>query len=175
MFILGVDPGTWRTGAGLIEARGSRYELIHFEVITAKPKSGLPERLHHIYRSLTGIIAKYQPDVLALESVFYGKDLQAMVKIGEARACAMLAASEHGIPVVEYAPARVKQSVVGNGRATKEQVQYMIKNLLNLKTPPPADSADALAVAICHLHSCKTTDYRLQTRDGKPKSAVCGL
>ena len=155
MRILGVDPGTWRTGAGIIESQGSSYKLLHFEVIEVKQKTTpLADRLHKIYQSLTQIIQTHRPEILALENVFYGKDLQAMVKIGEARACAMLAASGHGISVVEYPPARVKQSVSGNGRATKEQIQHMIKVLLNLKTPPPVDGSDALAVAICHLHSC---------------------
>ena len=155
MRILGVDPETRRTGVGIIESCGSEYRLLHFEIISLKPTLPLIQRLTQIYRCLSEIIGRFQPDVVALENVFYGKDLRAMVKIGEARACAMLAASEKGVDVVEYAPARVKQSVSGNGRATKEQIQHMVKTLLNMKTPPPADGADALAVAICHLHSAK--------------------
>ena len=88
-----------------------------------------------------------------LESLFFAKDIQAVVRIGEARACAMLAAKEMKLPVFEYAPTAVKQSVTGNGRATKEQVQFMVTKLLNLKEEPYADSADALAIAICHLHN----------------------
>ena len=153
MRIIGVDPGTRRTGVGLIEASGNRYQLIHFEVIKVKETLPIAERLHFIYHALSQVIQEYKPDVLALENIFFGKDIQAMVKIGEARACAMLAASEHGINVVEYPPARVKQSVSGNGRATKEQIQHMIKTLLNMKEAPPSDGADALAVAICHLHT----------------------
>jgi crossover junction endodeoxyribonuclease RuvC len=150
-----VDPGTWRTGAGIIESEGSRYRFIHAEVITVKQKLPIADRLLQIYQALTEMTEKFKPEVLALENVFYGKDLQAMVKIGEARACAMLAASGHGIEVVEYPPARVKQSVSGNGRATKEQVQHMVKTLLNLPALPPEDSSDALAVAICHAHMRK--------------------
>ena len=169
MRILGVDPGTRRTGLGIIETEGSRYRLLHTETIVLKDSLTLPEKLQEIYQSLTAAIQTYQPEVLALENVFYGKDLQAMVKIGEARACAMLAASGRGIPVVEYAPARVKQSVTGNGRASKEQMQRMVKVLLNLKTEPPPDSADALAVAICHLHCRKTFHVPIPDRktDGK--------
>ena len=152
MRVLGVDPGTWRTGVGIIESQGSRYRMIHTEVITVREKLPIPRRLLQIYKALSSIVAEYQPEAVALENIFYGKDLQAMVKIGEARACAMLAASEHGLDVIEYPPARVKQSVSGNGRATKEQVQQMVKTLLNLSEVPPVDSADALAVAICHLH-----------------------
>ncbi len=152
MRILGVDPGTWKTGVGLIETQGSRYQLLHFEVISLKENLPLAARLLHIYKTLGERIREYRPDVMALENVFYSKDVSALVKIGEARACAMLAAAEQNLEVAEYPPARVKQSVTGSGRATKEQVQYMIKMLLNLKTPPPADGADALAVAICHTH-----------------------
>lgn len=155
MRILGIDPGTYKTGAGIIESQGSAYKILHFEVIKPPAKKELPQRLGYIHRALQEIIEKFSPEVLALESVFFGKDLQAMVKIGEARACAMLAASAAGIDVVEYPPARVKQAVSGNGRATKEQVQHMIKILLNLKEMPAEDGADALAVAICHLHSSK--------------------
>ena len=153
MRILGVDPGTHRTGTGVIESEGNRYRLVYSETITISSKLSLSEKLSRIYTSLRAVIRRHKPDILALENVFFAKDVRATVKIGEARACAMLAASEEGIRVVEYAPARVKQSVSGNGRATKEQVQHMIKSLLNLKTLPPPDSADALAVAICHLHS----------------------
>ena len=153
MRILGVDPGTFRTGVGIVESQGSRYQLVHAEVITLQTGTSLSRRLYLIYQSLCEIIRIYRPEVLALENVFFGKDVQAMVKIGEARACAMLAASQQGIDVTEYPPARVKQSVAGNGRATKEQIQHMMKTLLNLKAAPPQDSADALAVAICHIHS----------------------
>lgn len=160
MRILGVDPGTYRTGAGIIESAGSSYKLIHFEVIRPAAKLSLAQRLSNIHQALTSLIKAHQPAVLALENVFFGKDVQAMVKIGEARACAMLAASAHGIDVIEYAPTRVKQSVSGSGRATKEQVQHMVKTLLNLKELPQEDGADALAVAICHFHSSKNPVLR---------------
>ena len=153
MRILGVDPGTRRTGAGIIESNGNRYSLVHFEIFTVPAQVPIADRLHRIHRFLQGILRDYRPDVLALENVFFGENAQSMVKIGEARACAMLAASEFGIDVVEYPPARVKQAVTGNGRATKEQMQQMVKRLLNMKTAPPADGADAVAVAICHLHA----------------------
>ena len=155
MRILGVDPGTLRTGVGLIEAQGNQYRLVHCEVIASKASKRIEERLLHIHQKLLEIIAQYQPSVAVLETVFFGRDLRAMVKIGEARACAMLAASHSKLPLFEYAPARVKQAVSGNGRATKDQIQHMIQRLLNLKTLPPSDSADALAVAICYLHTSR--------------------
>lgn len=155
MRILGVDPGTHRTGLGVIEGRGSCYHLLHSEVLALDPKTPIADRLAIIYQKISEIIKAYQPSVLALENIFYGRDVRAMLKIGEARACAMIAASENGLKVVEYAPARAKQAVTGNGRATKEQIQHMVKRLLNLKEMPPPDSADALAIAICHLHCSK--------------------
>lgn len=155
MRILGVDPGTQRTGVGIIESSSNRYKLIHFETFTVQDKIPLAERLHRIYQFLLLVIRKYEPGVLALEDVFFDKDVRATVKIGEARACAMIAASEAGVAVVEYPPARVKQAVTGNGRASKEQIQGMVKQLLRLKELPPSDGADAIAVAICHLHSRK--------------------
>ena len=153
MRILGIDPGTWRTGAGLIETKGSGYREIHSRVVTIKgKKTPVPERLHFIYKALLEIIREYNPEILALEKFFFGKDFEAMVRVGEARACAMLAASECGIEVVEYAPMQVKRSVTGNGHATKVQIQHMVKTLLSLREIPPPDSADALAIAICHAH-----------------------
>ena len=161
MIILGVDPGTWHTGVGIIEASGNRYALKYTEVISMHQSAALQVRLSVIHKRLVEIIREYQPQVLALESVFFGKDVKAMVKIGEARACAMLAASEGGVEVYEYPPARVKQAVSGNGRATKSQIQHMIQRLLNLSELPPPDGADALALAICHLHSCRSAKGNL--------------
>ena len=156
MRILGVDPGTWKTGVGIIEIQGSRYQLIHTEVITVREKLPLPKRLQQIYQGLRARIQEFQPEVLALENVFFHKDISAVVKIGEARSCAMLAAAEQNIEVVEYPPARIKLAVSGNGRATKDQIQHMIKTLLNLKVAAPEDASDALAAAICHAHSAKS-------------------
>lgn len=153
MRILGVDPGTWNTGVGVIEARGNRYELVHCEVISLPKKTALPQRLKKIYYSLGEVIRIYRPAVLALENVFYGKDIQAMVRIGEGRACAILAASDSAMEVAEYPPARIKQAVSGNGRATKEQIQQMVRRLLKMDEAAPSDASDALAVAICHFHT----------------------
>ena len=171
MRILGVDPGTWRTGAGIIETKGSGYHEVHSRVITVKGKPSVPARLHLIYKTLLEIIAEHRPDVLALEKFFFGKDFEAMVRVGEARACAMLAASESGIEVVEYAPMQVKRSVTGNGHATKGQIQHMVKTLLGLRELPPPDGADALALAICHAHY-----YRLPSlRGGGADEAISKL
>lgn len=160
MRILGVDPGTLRTGFGLVETDGPRYRLIEAGLIQSPSSRAISERLYKIYHGLLDMIRVHRPEILALEDIFYGKDLQAMVKIGEARACAMLAASEEGIGVIEYAPARVKQSILGNGRAAKEQIQFMVQRLLHLRTLPQPDTADALAVALCHAHNLRAQGIR---------------
>ena len=153
MRVLGIDPGTIRMGVGVLEANGSRYQLLAFESIALTKFLTLPERLKEIYERVRDFIDRFSPDVVALENVFFGKDVRALVKIGEARASAMLAAAERKIPVIEYPPARVKEAVSGNGRASKIQIQQMVKHRFQLKTAPPADAADALAVALCHLQS----------------------
>ena len=163
MRVAGVDPGTIRTGIGIIEQRDkSRYTLTHVETIKANPKKSLPERLYEIHGGLREVLAIYRPDVVVIESVFFGKDFKAAVKIGEARAVAMIAALELSIPVEEYSPARVKEAVCGNGRAEKSQIQFMVKQLLHLKELPPPDSADALAIAICHLHHSRWVSKRAE-------------
>ena len=149
--VLGIDPGTIRTGVGILEGDGNRPKLVTFESVEVSERLPISERLKEIYEAVRGYIARYSPEVMALENVFFGKDVRALVKIGEARASAMLAAAERGIPVVEYAPARVKQAVSGNGQASKVQMQQMVRERLGLREAPPVDAADALAVALCHL------------------------
>lgn len=140
-------------GVGVLEVNGSRFQLIAFESVSISKSLTLPERLKQINGSVRDFIERFSPDVMALENVFFGKDVRALVKIGEARASAMLAAAERGIPVIEYPPARVKQAITGNGQASKIQIQRMVKHLLGLQTPPPVDAADALAVALCHVQT----------------------
>ena len=153
MRVLGIDPGTLRMGMGVLEAQGNRYQLVAFESVEFPRQLPLPDRLKEIHKSVLGFIEHYLPDVVALENVFFGKNVRSLVKMGEARASAMLAATERNIPVVEYPPARVKQAISGNGRASKIQVQQMVKHLLRLKSVPPVDAADALAVALCHIQT----------------------
>lgn len=155
MHVLGIDPGTIRMGAGLVEETNGRYELVACESVKLSVSRPLPERLMEINEIVRGFIERYQPEMMALENVFYGKDVRALVKMGEARAAAMLAAAERGIPVIEYPPARVKQAITGNGQASKIQIQHMVKHLLRLKEVPPVDAADALAVALCHLQTSR--------------------
>jgi len=153
MRVAGIDPGTINTGLGVLDEAGSGAELVFSGTIRPGPAKPLAERLSIIYRELRSAFDKWRPDVMALETVFFQKDFKAAVKVGEARAAAMLAAAECQIPVVEYPPARVKQAVCGNGRARKEQVEYMVRQRIRLKGSLSKDSADAIAVALCHLQS----------------------
>ncbi len=152
MRVLGIDPGTRFMGAGIIEGQGNLYRLVHCETLAVPAALPIAEKMHWIYHALLDMIGGHKPEVMALEGFVYGKDLRAMIRVGQARACAMLAAAESGIEAVEYMPTRVKQAVTGNGHASKEQIQHMVRLLLNLKSLPEEDSADALAIAVCHLH-----------------------
>ena len=154
MKIFGIDPGSERTGYGCIEVIGSRHHLVICGSISAPVRSTFPEKLKHIHAGLAALLARHRPDCVAVENIFYARNVRSALKLGHARGVALLAASEAGLPVVEYAPAEIKRAVVGYGRAEKHQVQQMVKLLLGLDAPPsPHDAADALAVAICHLHS----------------------
>ena len=154
MKIFGIDPGSERTGYGCIEVIGSRHYLVICGSITAPVRSTFPDKLKHIHCGLATLLARHRPDCVAVESIFYARNVHSALKLGHARGIALLAASEAGLPVAEYAPAEIKRAVVGYGRAEKDQVQQMIKLLLGLDAAPsPHDAADALAVAICHVHT----------------------
>ena len=157
MIILGVDPGTLVTGYGVIESRSAgqngRTNVLACDAIKNNSATPLPLRLKKIFETLSEVIDEYHPDELALETAFYGKNAQSALKLGHARGVAMLAAVSHDIPTHEYSPREVKKSVVGNGAASKQQVQFMVKSLLRLKVVPKYfDTTDALAVAMCHLN-----------------------
>jgi len=152
--IFGIDPGSGRTGYGCIEIVGSRHRLVICGSLSAPARSTFPEKLHYIHAGLGALLARHRPDCVAVESIFHARNVHSALKLGHARGVALLAASEAGLEVVEYAPAEIKRAVVGYGRAEKRQVQHMIKLLLGLDAvPSPHDAADALAVAICHVHS----------------------
>jgi crossover junction endodeoxyribonuclease RuvC len=120
--------------------------------VVRPPATTLAERLGHIFSGVSELIARYHPDAVAIEDIFFARDPRAALRLGQARGAAMVAAVHAGLPVAEYSARTVKQAVVGNGGATKEQVQLMVRQLLQLPVAPPADAADALAVAICHAH-----------------------
>ena len=153
MIILGIDPGTLITGYGIIETKSGSMKMISCGAIKNNSKTSMPERLKRIFETLNSIIEQFHPDEFAIETAFYGKNAQSALKLGHARGVSMLAAVTRNIPVHEYSPREVKKGIVGKGNASKEQVQFMVKNLLRLKEVPKYyDVTDALAVSICHLH-----------------------
>jgi len=161
--IFGIDPGSERTGYGCVETDGRRHHLIACGAITARPGDSFPDRLERIHRELTALLEGCRPTSVALENLFHASNARSALKLGHARGVAMLAAVQAGCLVAEYTPAEVKRAIVGYGRAEKRQVQQMIKLLLGLdKVPTPHDAADALAVAICHLHSIPAAQVRLK-------------
>jgi crossover junction endodeoxyribonuclease RuvC len=151
--ILGLDPGLSAMGWGVIEVTGSRLSHVAHGVIATKPASGLAGRLLLLHRALTEVIQSHAPAAIAVEQAFVARDPQAALKIGHARAVALLAAAEAGLEIAEYAPNHIKKCVVGAGHAGKEQVQFMVKRLLPACGVTQADAADALAAAIAHAHS----------------------
>jgi crossover junction endodeoxyribonuclease RuvC len=154
MKIFGIDPGSERTGYGCVDTDGSRHRLVVCGSITAPSAGTFADRLMFIHAGLTALLAEHRPDCVVVESIFYAKNVRSALKLGHARGIALLAASQAGLAIVEYAPAEIKRAVVGFGRAEKRQVGEMVKLLLGLATvPSPHDAADALAAAICHVHS----------------------
>jgi len=153
LIILGIDPGSRITGYGLIRKDGTR--LLHLDNggIWTDAATDFPGRLEHIFRGITAIIDKHTPDAVAVENIFFSNNVQSALKLGQARGAAVVACVTRGVPVFEYTALQVKQAVVGHGKAAKEQVQHMVKVLLNLAEPAQADASDALAVAICHANS----------------------
>lgn len=154
MKVLGIDPGTGTVGYGVIatDVPGRLARLIECGVIRTSPRAALPLRLKTIHEGLHELFARHEPDVLAVEDIFYGTNVRTMAVLGHARGVILLAGAVAGVPVFEYAPAKVKQAVVGRGAALKPQVGYMMTKLLGLaKAPTPADAADGVAVAVTHV------------------------
>ena len=150
--ILGIDPGSLVTGWGLVEVESNQLHCHSQGIIGTSAALTLAERLSQIYRGLHEIIEHYHPTTVSLEKVFFSRNVQSALKLGQARGVALLAAAEHQIGVAEYSAAEIKMAVVGYGRATKEQVQKMVSALLCVRGAMRADAADALAAAICHIH-----------------------
>jgi crossover junction endodeoxyribonuclease RuvC len=156
MIIIGIDPGIAIVGYGVVKLTGNKFEVLDYGAITTESKMDFPDRLKIIYNKMTGIIDKYSPTDLAMEELFFNKNAKTAIKVGQARGVEILAAVNKGVEIYEYTPLQIKQAVVGYGRADKNQVQEMVKMLLNLKKiPKPDDVADALAVALCHGNSLK--------------------
>ena len=161
MRVFGIDCGTEVTGYGVVDSiddgRESRLEAKAMGGIRLSRSKTLPERLNQIFHELTVELERWKPDAVAVEEVFYSVNAKSALKLGQVRGVALLAAARLGLPVAEYAPLKIKSSVVGYGLAKKEQVQFMVARLLKLdELPEPADAADALAIAICHIHTAQT-------------------
>jgi crossover junction endodeoxyribonuclease RuvC len=152
--IIGIDPGTRITGYGVVKAGSGKHEPLDFGCIRPPAKLEISERYLIIFNGIDHLLEKYQPDAIAVETQFVYKNVQSAMKLGMARGMCILAAARRKIPLFEYAPKKAKLAVVGNGAASKQQVQKMIQLLLSLPSPPePEDAADALALAICHIHT----------------------
>jgi crossover junction endodeoxyribonuclease RuvC len=150
MIVLGVDPGSQRTGYGAVASDGRRHRLIEAGALVPGARLSLAEKLHHIHSGVARLIARFEPDALAVEDVFHATNTRTALVLGHVRGVVLLAGAEAGVPVHEYPPATVKQQVTGSGRAEKSQVAFMVTRLLELKQEAPAgDATDALAVALC--------------------------
>lgn len=149
---MGIDPGSLITGYGILAPQGSGYSIIAAGRIKTKKNAPLPERLNHIFGELKNIIIKYRPDEVVVEEIFYAKNVKSAMALGHARGVALLAAAETGTPVYEYSPTAIKMSVVGYGRASKEQVSMMVKTLVKSDQNFGLDTTDAIAAAICHMN-----------------------
>lgn len=154
MRVLGIDPGTAITGYGLVEEVEQGLTLVGCGVVTTPSDQPLPLRLQQIYHSILGVIELHQPEAAAVEELFFSRNVRTALSVGHARGVVLLALAEAGLPIFEYKPLEIKQAIAGYGRADKRQVQEMVRMLLSLdEAPQPDDAADAVAVAVCHLHS----------------------
>ena len=154
MIILGIDPGYAIVGYGVVNYRNNHFDVVDYGAILTDAKTPFNERLEIIYDRLNQLLNIHKPDAMSVEKVFYNSNAKTVIDVSQARGVIMLAAQKNKVPVFEYTPLQVKQSVVGYGRAEKNQIQEMTKRILSLeKVPKPDDTADALAMAICHGHS----------------------
>lgn len=161
MLALGIDPGTAICGYGLVELKGNKLTPIHYGAVLTD-KDMLPElRLKKIYEEISALIEEYKPDIMSVEQLFFNRNVTTAIAVGQARGVVLLTAANKNIPILEFTPIQIKLAVVGTGSANKEQVTYMVQHLLNIrKKPKPDDVADALAVAICGLHTAATRRWQ---------------
>lgn len=152
MIVLGVDPGSRVTGYGILEKKGNKISLIHSGDIRSSGKIPFYDRIYTIFQSMVKIMDDYHPQEMAIEDMFYAKNVQSSLKLGHARGAVLIAAVQCGLEIFEYSPLEIKKSVVGYGRASKEQVRSMVQMILKIKTELNLDTSDALATAICHMN-----------------------
>ncbi|HZK01763.1 MAG TPA: crossover junction endodeoxyribonuclease RuvC [Anaerovoracaceae bacterium] len=172
MRIMGIDPGYAILGYGIVEMSGNRFRACGYGAVTTDKDMAMPDRLKHIYCRLMEIIDEFQPEAVAIEELFFNKNAKTAITVGQARGVAILACANSGLDIYEYTPLQIKQGLLGYGRADKEQVQFMVKAILNLtEIPRKDDTADALAAAICHGHSA---NYLRRTQKGIEKHVGVG-
>lgn len=153
MIVLGIDPGTARLGYGVVDATGGAPAMIDYGVAETHPSDSMPERLLQLYGNIRLLLNDHDPDVMAVEKLFFARNVTTAIAVGQARGVVLLAAAERGIPVREYSPSEIKHSIVGYGKADKNQIQEMVRIILGLDhIPRPDDAADALAIAVCDAH-----------------------
>ena len=153
MRVLGLDPGTARTGYGIIDVDDGRFQVVAYGVISTASDASAARRLQALYQALNELLDAYRPDTAGIEELFFGRNITTAISVGQARGVLLLALANAGIPVGEYSPPKIKESITGYGKADKAQMQLMVRNLLDLEeTPRPDDAADGLAVAITHYH-----------------------
>jgi crossover junction endodeoxyribonuclease RuvC len=163
VLILGIDPGTAITGYGLVREDDAMLTLVDFGVITTPASQSLPARLQTLYQGLTGVVHTHQPAAAAVEELFFSRNVRTALSVGHARGVALLALADAGLPIYEYKPLEVKKAIAGYGGADKQQVQEMVRMLLHLdRVPQPDDAADAIAIAVCHIHSARMVELIAQ-------------
>ena len=154
--VIGVDPGLTITGFGILDYKGGQIRTVAFGTIKPPAKESLPNRLEYLNSHMTELLEKFEPNAFAIEDTFFSQNLKSALLLGQARGVLLLAAASKGIPSMDYAPRKVKQSVVGNGAADKTQVQYMVQQILKMDEPPkPLDVSDAFAIGLCHINQNK--------------------
>lgn len=154
MRVIGIDPGLALMGYGVVESDGYRFKVLDYGVLETPAHTKDGDRLLCLFKGLNELFEKYQPDAVSVEELFFNKNVKTAIAVGQARGVALLAVTNFGIPLFEYTPLQAKQAVVGYGRAEKQQIQHMVKTILNLKEiPKPDDAADALAIAITHINN----------------------
>lgn len=162
MIVLGIDPGYAIVGCGVVEYKSNHFRVLEYGAITTEAHTPFNERIEKIFDGALALIQKYKPEAMAIEKLFFNTNQKTAIDVAQARGALVLAAQKCKVPIFEYTPLQVKQSVVGYGRAEKKQVQEMTRVMLNLeKIPKPDDAADALAMAICHCHSAGSLIGRL--------------
>lgn len=159
MRILGIDPGIAIVGFGVVDKNGNRYSTVDYGAITTPAHTPLENRLKTIYDEMTLLFANFRPDAMSVEELFFNSNAKTAIAVGQARGVIILSAVENGVPIYEYTPLQVKQALTGYGRASKMQIQQMMKSMLGLsEIPKPDDVADALAIAVCHGNSVRYND-----------------